>query len=114
MKKTEQEKGFEISTKNYMKAARTLAGLAQSVTRIPLPEDTIHNWEQMMCAIRIGDDRVDKITNDGYRADFKRQVMGFLRSEPVDLSDDDVLEGAMIDLKSVCDSLPEKRRTLLL
>lgn len=111
---TEVKSGFEISTKNYDKAARTLASLAHNITHTSVPGVTIHNWEQMMYAIRIGDDRVDKINYDVDRAYFKRQLMGFLRNEPVSFSDDAVLEGAMVNLKRVCDSLPDERQALLL
>lgn len=111
---SEVKNGFDISAENYIKAAQTLAAVAHNVTRLPIPEATVSTWEQIMYAIRIGDDRIDKIGDQEGRTDFKRRMMGFLRNDPHSDNSDGVLGDAMVNLRHICDSLDRERRTLLL
>ncbi len=109
-----ERKGFQTSTENYIKAAATLALVAENVTDISLPKESVIDWETMMYAIRIGDDRVDAITDITNRSDFKKHVMGFLRSENYLLAHDNELVSSMTDLKNICDKIaPEKKDNLL-
>jgi hypothetical protein len=105
--------GFDISTHNYIRAASTLALITENITHTPLPEKTISHWKHMMYAMRIGDDRLDNITDDKQRFRFKKSVMEFLRNEPVLLNDSE-LNLSMTQLREVCNDLTEQNRHTLL
>ena len=109
-----ERKGFQTSAKNYIKAAATLGLVAENVTGVTLPNEAISDWETMMYAIRIGDDRVDSITDSLSRSDFKKHVMGFLKNENILSTHDEELIDSMTGLKNICEGLPTEKRDSLL
>ena len=106
--------GLEKSTRNYVKAAGTIAGISESVTGISFPEDIFRQWQELMFAIRIGDTRLDDLKEQQARNALRITVMGYLRNNPECSMEDPLLERAMHTLKGIFDSVSEDTRKKLL
>jgi hypothetical protein len=105
--------GLEVSMDNYVKAATTLAMVVENISKVPIPEETLTNWELLMSTIRVGDSALDGISDDDQRRNFKETVVGYLRNEPVCFNDDR-LKLSMDKLREMFGNLTEQRRDCLL
>jgi len=109
-----EREGLEKSTRNYVKAAGTIAGISESVTGIPFPQNVFRQWQELMFAIRIGDTRLDDLKKQRDRIALRTTVMGYLKNNPECSIEDPLLEQAMLTLKGICDSVPDITRKKLL
>lgn len=110
IKTTTENNHFDVSTKNYEQGAITIARVAEGISNIPIPQETLNDWKILLSSMRIIDDRLDRTEELNERKEFANKIIDSLNDKVVSFHDDEILNKAKEDVVKLISTLDDKQR----
>jgi len=105
--------GLEKSRKNYVKATSFLAIMAEQVTQVTLPDQTLQQWQSLISAYRIIDDRIDH-TPEADRNELTLALQRFMHGTSDTPTQDIELRNSLESVSNLSNQLPHDKKSVLI